>query len=236
MSRWWWALLVGCGTAPVAAPPKPIGLPGHQPHASANPLVPTDLGTGCFAWSSKEPAVACVVGTESDQSGGVWSVVFVSDKGGRHRVAIWGGMAPRPTRVLPAADRRLVDERLDGGEFRAIPGSFTAVPAGPAATKVGGLALRLVREEQQHVKWPNGEWDVVVDRLEARCPDRKSWLVLREAKLEGPLESTAKAWVLDDKRILVVHEARWSMVGDKGASAVAVLVDLAECRAWTSEL
>lgn len=231
-------LVVGCGPGTSATPPpKPVPLPGHRPpSALAASLVPTSLATGCFAWSSKEPAIACIVGTESDQAGGTWSLVFVSDVGGRYKLATWGGLAPHPARALLSADRTAVETRLDDGEFRALPDTRVHVPPGPSPTKVGGLAVRLVREVEQHVKWPNGEWDVVIERLEARCPDRKSWLVLRETKLEGPIASIASAWVLDATRVLVQHKASWAMVGDKGQSAVATLVDLAACRAWTSEL
>lgn len=231
-------LAAGCGPQGAGAPPpKPVPLPGHRPpSALAASLVPASLSTGCFAWSPQEPAVACIVGTESDQSGGTWSLVFVSDTGGRFRLATWGGLAPHPARALAPKERAVVDQRLADGDFRALPEPPVHVPPGPSATKVGALAVRLVREVEQHVKWPSGEWDVVIERLEARCPDRKSWLVLRETKLEGPIESTASARVLDDQRVLVFHQASWAMVGDKGQSAVATLVDLAACRAWTSEL
>ncbi len=231
------AMTAGCGTPPKAVdPPKPHALPGHQPSTGGHDgLLPEGFPAGCFAWSPHEPAAVCVIGNESDQAGGVWSVAFISDVGGRYRIAAWGGLGAKPPRALTLKDRQEVESRIVDGKYQNVP-EFKQIDPESSPMLVGALSVRVIRTEEQHVKWSTGEWDVVVDRIEARCPNRKNWLTLREVRVEGPIQSLVTAGSLDARRVLVFHQVKWGIVGDKGASAVAVLVDLEPCRAWTSEV
>jgi len=201
--------------APLPALPSgpPVQLAGATPFEQ--PAV-----TGCFAWSAKLNAPACLVGYFDTYAGQWWALAFPGTPVPHIELSNLPeapGGRPREALEIPAATLREINTRFTEAQFVALPAPARPLqPGGHVDWVVPRFAVR---------------WDKQDPAIEIRCGglDRPWQDVLRhERQLPS---STATVRLVPGTKLVVIDQH----LGDYGegfhsATETAAVVDLATCR------
>ncbi len=203
--------------------------PATLPTEPAQPSVEA----GCFGWSPRQAAAACVTGRYSMQEGCEWKVELVG--GGGEPVALHQTREQHhdhPTAVPPSLQAELV-RRLSDGSFVCLPEGRRLEPGGAVRWASPRVAVTWQRRRlRRDGDGATGRWWVFSDVLTVECGARRTELMSIETSSDQP--SGSVHLIPGGRYVVVDSDVSFAEEGDQGREAQAWVVDIATCVAQES--
>ena len=202
------------------------------PAPTARPLLapplPLVFTEGCFAWSRKLGAAACVTGATSIQEGAEWALEFPGAELPAVSIAKVEPQVLDPVPLAPSGEALAgITTALREGGFAKLAGAPTALGSG-ATVPVGRLRVTWKRVKEGTVTEETGSWPTYEDTFAVRCPDGRD-VELTSRSSENTDPASARVWAFDDGRYLLLEFwATWGIEGDFGNFREAVVFDTIE--------
>lgn len=193
------------------------------------------LPGGCFGWSSKRKAAACILGASTLQEGGTTELAILGEKAETLTLMTHKGLADGgdfdQVSTVSEATRARAEKLLTAGAFVALTDGRDLAPRGMLHWATPRFSVRHTRTATP-VREVTGSWVDATDTIEVRCGGAKAaWtaaLVSDNHAIEEDLTMAVLA-IPGTSFALITLTNHWGIEGDHGQSTLAAVVNMETC-------